>query len=910
MSSHAAEIETIEETAAPDAVALAGATPMLRQYLETKARHPDALLFFRLGDFYELFYDDARLASELLGITLTSRPKGEERIPMCGVPHHAARLYVARLVEAGHRVALCDQVEEPGAGKGIVRREVTRIVTPGTVFDEEGREAKASCYLAALVPARAAGGALALLEATTGDFRVFVAADDGALQEELTRVEARELLVTADLPAERFPLTGVTAVRTVRDAREFDARKGHERLCQQLQVGSLDGFGLGNAPEAVSAAAAVLRYVEETQRSALVHVRQLVRYEPGGALLIDHASRRNLELLRNSTDGRRAGSLLSVIDRTGTAMGGRLLNHWLLYPLTDVRAINARQEAVASLLDSAVLRDDLSAALREVGDLERLVARLVVGQGNARDLRALGLSLERLPELASLVARAEGALLRQCATGLPDLSALATLLRTAVAEEPPATVREGGLFRPGWNAELDELRELAASGKDAIARMEADERRRTGISSLKIKYNRVFGYFLEVTKANLDAVPSDYVRKQTTAGAERYITPWLQEYEGKVLTAQDRAVALELRLFEELRARVASEADRVLEAARLLALLDVLTGLARLAADQNYCRPVVNEGSLLRILDGRHPVVERALGREPFVPNDIEIEPDRRLVVLTGPNMAGKSTAMRQVALVTILAQMGSYVPAREAVVGVCDRIFTRVGAGDDLARGQSTFMVEMSETANILRHATARSLVLLDEIGRGTSTFDGLAIAWAVAEHIHDRIGCRTIFATHYHELTQLAHEKDHVVNLTMAVKEWQEKVLFLRKLVPGAASRSYGVQVAKLAGVPPTVLARAREVLANLEKAGLDEAGHAIFAKVGRRHARAQLSLGFDAAPEPSPRPAEPEAVAPPPSPVLEELSALDVDALSPLQALQLLHRWKGSLGEEGSSRLPVAS
>jgi DNA mismatch repair protein MutS len=885
----AGRTDATPEAAPPVSIASSATTPMLRQYLEMKSRHPDALLFFRLGDFYELFFEDAKTAAEVLGITLTSRPKGEERIPMCGVPYHAVKGYLARLVDAGYRVAICDQLEEPGPGKAIVRRDVTRVVTPGTVFDEDGREARTAAFLAALVLNADQGGALALLEATTGDFRVFVGESDAALADELLRAEPRELLLDAETEkSDRIPWAAFSATRTIRDARELDPRRGFEVLCRHFAVASLDGFGLAGEAKAWGAAAAVLRYVEETQKSAVVHVRQITRYQTSGALLIDAASRRNLDLIRNSADGRRTGSLLHVIDKTATAMGGRLLAQWLLYPLTDAKAIAHRQDGVAELVGSAVLREDLSTTLREVGDLERLVSRLVVGQGNARDIRALGTSLARLPVVRELLAGRESAALRSGVAELPELAGLASYLEAALVEDPPASIREGGLFKRGYNAELDELVGLAASGKDSIARMEAEERRRTGIQSLKIRYNRVFGYFIEVTKANLASVPSDYVRKQTTAGGERYITPWLQEYEGKVLTAQERSIALEQKLFEELRERVVDHTALIQQAARAIATLDVLLSLARTAAEYDYRRPLVNSGDLIRIIEGRHPVVERALGREPFVPNDIELDHDHRLIVLTGPNMAGKSTAMRQVALISVLAQMGSFVPAREAVIGISDRLFTRVGAGDDLARGQSTFMVEMSETANILRYATSRSLVLLDEIGRGTSTFDGLAIAWAVAEHIHDQIRCRTIFATHYHELTQLAHEKEHVVNMTMAVREWQDRVVFLRKLVPGAASRSYGVQVARLAGVPPAVLDRAREVLINLEKAGVDESGHPVFVRAARKLTRAQLALGFG-------RVSDSQPVTPPPSPMLDELAEVDVDALSPMQALQLLHRWK---------------
>jgi DNA mismatch repair protein MutS len=866
---------------------------MLRQYLEVKSRYPDALLFFRLGDFYELFFEDAKTAAEILGITLTSRAKGEDRIPMCGVPHHSAKGHIARLVDSGHRVAICDQTEEATPGKSIVRREVTRVVTPGTVFEEDGREAKTATYLAGLVLDRETGGALAVLEASTGDFRVFVAETDAGLLDELLRAEPRELLLDEETAAsDRLPWHLLPATRTLREARAFDGRRGFEALCRHFSVASLDGFGLAGQTSAWGAAAAVLQYVEDTQRSALAHVRQITRYEPSGTLIIDAASRKNLDLLRNSADGRRAGSLLSVIDKTSTAMGGRLLTQWLLYPLTDVSAINLRLDAVAEFFDSAVLREDVTTVLREIGDLERLVSRLVVGQGHGRDVRQLGISLGRLPLLKGLLATAKSALLREGASGLPNLDPLAQHLVNAIVEEPPATIKEGGIFRRGYNADLDELLDLAASGKDSIARMEADERKRTGIQSLKIRFNRVFGYYIEITKANLASVPSDYVRKQTTANGERYITPWLQDYEGKVLTAEERSIALEQKLFEELRQHIIQHAAQIQQAARLVASLDVLLGLARVAADYGYRRPTVNSGDLIRIIEGRHPVVDRSLGREPFVPNDIEIDHQHRLVVLTGPNMAGKSTAMRQVALITLLAQMGSFVPAGEAVIGVCDRLFTRVGAGDDLARGQSTFMVEMSETANILRHATSRSLVLLDEIGRGTSTFDGLAIAWAVAEHIHDQVRSRTIFATHYHELTQLAHEKEHVLNLTMAVREWQDRVVFLRKLVPGAASRSYGVQVARLAGVPAPVLERARQVLTNLEKAGVDETGHAVFARAARKHQRVQLALGLGRQ-ETSPVVEQTE------SPVLTELRTLEVDSLTPLQALQLVHRWKSNVG-----------
>lgn len=877
-------------------------TPMLRQYLEMKARYPDALLFFRLGDFYELFFEDARITTEILGITLTSRGKGDERIPMCGVPHHAAKVHVGRLVEAGYRVALCDQVEEPSPGKTLVRRDVTRVITPGTVFDDDLREAKTSSYLAGLVLLGGEsdkGGAVALLEASTGDFRVFTAESDQELFDEISRSESRELLVdekTAGSPRLKGALPDLT--RTQRTEREFDAERGRQKLCRHFKVASLDGFGLADEPAAWGAAAAVLRYVEQTQRSKPVHVRSLVRHGSAAYLALDAASRRNLDLIRNSVDGKRQGSLLGTIDRTTTPMGARLLTRWLLYPLTEVEKIVERQEAVEELLASAVLREDLIGGLRRIGDLERLVSRQVVKQGNARDLRLLGQSLQAVPAVKALLDQVHSPLLRRIHSELTELPELSMLLERAIVEDPPTTIREGGMFSKGFHPELDELRELAQSGRESIARMEAKERERTGVPSLKIRYNRVFGYYIEITKANLGNVPDDYQRRQTLTNAERFVTPWLNEYEVKVLSAQERSINLELELFEELRDYVVSLAGQIQDLASNLARLDVLVSFSRLAAQSDYTRPTVHEGDGLRIIQGRHPVIEKMMSDTPFVPNDLEIDHERRLVVLTGPNMAGKSTAMRQMALIVVLAQMGSFVPAREASIGICDRIFTRVGAGDDLARGQSTFMVEMSETANILRHASSRSLVLLDEIGRGTSTFDGLAIAWAVAEHIHDVIRCRTIFATHYHELTELAHEKSHVQNLTMLVREAGEEIRFLRQMVAGAASRSYGVHVARLAGVPAPVLRRAREVLLNLENSSLDEQGHPVFAKSGKRKTRAQLSLGF----APAGLPVEAEEL----HPVLEELESLNLDALAPIEALQLLHRWKTQARDSGGGSL----
>ena len=869
------------------------ATPMMRQYLETKARYPDAILFFRLGDFYEMFFDDAVQASQALQIALTARAKGDEKVPMCGVPYHAARGYVARLLERGFKVAICDQVEEAGKSQ-LVRREVTRVVTPGMVLDDAMLDPREASFLGAAVFRPEGGGGLALLDASTGQLACGEVPSDERLAEELRRAGVRELLLPRGAAESR---RGDALARAVGAplARCEDAEvvRPEEKLRRHLGVATLDGFGVADLRLGLAAAWAALAYLAETQRASPRHVDRLSRLATDRALLLDESTRANLEVERALSGGRK-GSLLGLLDRTVTALGGRRLAEWLRYPLLDLPAIEQRLDAVEAFAGSSVLRESTAEALRPVGDLERLLSRLALGQGNARDLRALSLALGALPRLADLLENAGPARLRESGRAMRGLEPLAEVLSRAVAEEPPAGLDEGGLIRAGHSEELDRLLAVAQDGKGFIAGLESRERQRTGIGSLKVRYNRVFGYYLEVTRPNLHLVPPDYQRRQTTVGGERFITPELKEFEEQVLGAEEKRFALEKRLFEELRQRVVAEAPRLRGAAAGVADADALLSLGRVAAERGYVRPALDGSEVLEVAEGRHPVVEAMLPPDSggFVPNDLRVaagEPggaEPQILVITGPNMAGKSTVLRQAALIALMAQAGGFVPARRARVGLVDRIFTRVGASDDLARGRSTFMVEMTEAAAILHNASRRSLVVLDEIGRGTSTFDGLSIAWAVAEHLHDRVGCRTLFATHYHELQDLARERPRVRNLTVSVREVGDQVVFLRKLVPGGASRSYGIEVARLAGLPAEVLARAREILKNLEALEVDEGGHAALARGGRGGASAG-QLGLFA----------------PPDPRLEalrrDLGGLDLETLRPLDALNLIAEWKKRLG-----------
>ena len=874
---------------------------MMQQYFGAKDAYPDCILFFRMGDFFEMFYDDAEVASRELDLTLTSRDKDEQgAVPMAGVPWHAARTYIARLIEKGYKVAVCDQIEDPAKAKGLVRREVVQVITPGVVLDSETLDAREANFLAAVSsgPEAAPPYGLAYLDVSTGDFSVTLAGTLDALLDEVSRVGPRQVLLPEHealaavgrvLPAAMCETVDAARFDVRRARRLLERREGAEEGAGSLQ--RIESFGFAAADRAISAAGCVLGYVEETSASARRHIRPARCYSLAETMVLDEATRVNLELHRTIRDGRRAGSLLGAIDRTKTAMGARLLKRWLAYPLLDPTEIDRRLDSVADLVESPLLREELREVLGGMGDLERLAGRISSAMAGPRELSALRTSAEALPAVRALLLGGEGAgraaPLSELAEGLDDLSDLAARVAEALVDDPPATLKDGGVIRPGHSPDLDEVVEAATRGKDWILGLEAEERRRTGIASLKVRYNRVFGYYLEVSRANLHLVPEDYIRKQTLANAERFYTPRLKELEEKVLTAEERRTAMETELFETVREAVAAQATRIQESAAKVATLDVLAGLADVAHRQDYCRPVVDNSEVLLIEDGRHPVVERMLRDERFVPNGVALDTtEREILIVTGPNMAGKSTVLRQTALIVLMGQMGSFVPARSARIGVVDRVFTRVGASDDLARGQSTFMVEMIETAGILAHATRRSLVVLDEIGRGTSTFDGVSIAWAVAEYLHDRIGCRALFATHYHELTELSVTRERVHNVSVAVKEWQDEVVFLRRLVEGGANRSYGIQVARLAGLPTEVIERAREVLGNLEACQIDATSRPAIARSSKAPAPAQVQFDLFAG-------------RPVPSEVEDALRALDPETLTPLEALNLIYSLKAKLG-----------
>ena len=869
-------------------------TPVFQQWQRVKQQHPDALLLFRMGDFYEMFGEDAEIGARALELTLTSRDSGGgRRIPMCGVPYHSVDKYLARLVEQGYKCAICEQVGDPKTSRGLMDRVVTRVLTPGTAVEDFLLQAKANNYLAAVArsPTNTKRFGLAWVDVSTGEFLCaeLDSGEDGLLSE-LARLQPAELLLPqalAEGTALKERLESQLSTRLVVIPEQPRARTAEQVLRDHFRVASLRGFGIDDAPLAQEAAACALEYLLESRLDLAAHVRSLARYQPEQYMVLDAATQRNLELVRNIRDGSAEGTLLSLLDRTVTSMGGRLLRRWLLRPLRDLEEIAARHDAVEELLRDSFRRREVREALGKLRDIERLTSRVATQAANARDLAALGASLALVPQVKQALDGVRAPLLGQLAQRIDPVPEAAQLLQRAIVDDPPTSLREGGLIRSGYNAQLDDLREVARGGKKWIAELEQKERQRTGIKSLRVGYNSVFGYYIEVTHANRHMVPDHYIRKQTLRNAERYITPELKEWESKVLGAEERSCALEYELFCEVRQQVAGYAPRLLETARALAELDVLATLAEVAAVRGYVRPVVDDSDVIDIRQGRHPVVEAMLLDERFVPNDalLNCQSDQLLIV-TGPNMAGKSTYLRQVALIVLLAQMGSFVPAESARIGVIDRIFTRVGAHDDLALGQSTFMVEMTEAANILHNATRDSLIILDEIGRGTSTFDGLAIAWAVAEYIHNVIGAKTLFATHYHQLNALEEQLPRVRNYRILVREEGERMVFIRRIVRGGTDRSYGIQVARLAGLPAGVIERAKQVLWSLEEEA--RAGRPAPSKVKPPpldFSLGQLSLFGPA--EPDPR-----------LDYLKQIESLDINSLTPLAALNFLNELKQKL------------
>jgi DNA mismatch repair protein MutS len=859
-------------------------TPMRRQYLRIKKQYPGTIVFFRLGDFYETFDEDAKIVARVCDIVLTSRPVGkDQRVPLAGVPYHAVEGYVAKLIQAGHKVAMVEQVSEVPA-RGLVDREVVRVVTPGTVVEPSLLEERRNNYLAALVLEGDRSG-LAYADITTGEFAAtqFTGGDGSRLLEEIVRLRPAEV-VTADPDTitrqqqPGAPLAGLAV--TEHERWPFELETARQALMDHFDVRSLDGFGLAGLPLAVRAAGGLLHYLSETQRSRLGQLSSLHTYSTEQFMTLDTATRRNLELTETLRRGIVEGSLLGVLDATVTSLGGRLLRRWLNQPLLDRDRLNSRLDAVEAFYQDTPSRTRLRTLLKDLADLERLSSRVVQRIARPRELQGLGRSLEILPQLQEAGAPMDRDVdVLQSLSSLDPCQDVVALLDQAIAEDPPATLGAPGVIRGGFSAELDNIAAASRDAKTWVANLEKQERTRTGIKSLKVGYNRVFGYYLEVTKANADLVPETYIRKQTLVNAERYITPELKEYESLILNAQERMLDLEDRIYHQVLDQVAAAADRLLKAAAVIARLDVCTALAEVALMHRYVRPELTEDSELHIVAGRHPVVEITQREEPFVPNDTHFGPDETILIITGPNMSGKSTFLRQVALIVLMAQIGSFVPADEAHIGLVDRIFTRIGAQDEISAGQSTFMVEMVETANLLNHATSRSLLVLDEIGRGTSTYDGISIAWAVVEHVHNhpRLRCKTLFATHYHELTQLAELLPRIRNYNVAVAEEKDNVVFLHRIIPGGADRSYGIHVAQLAGLPRPVIHRATEILQELEQEARAPGSTRRMVEIR------QLPL-FAAS-----------------HPALEELERLDVSAMSPLEAISKLYELQRKVSQE---------
>lgn len=799
-------------------------TPMMEQYLKIKEKYRDAILFFRLGDFYEMFFEDAQIAARVLDIALTARNKGGgEKAPMAGVPYHSADSYIARLIDQGYKVAICEQLEDPAEADGLVERDVVRVITPGTIVESDILSDKDNNYLAAIVIYHDNLG-FSYIDISTGEFYVTEISLDNIdkLWDELDRIQPREI-ISADSLLEKkdFQLFCERNKVLVNELKGIKANGAEEILLAHFQVNSLSIYGLEDSSAALLAAGEVLNFVQETQKRTLKHIDRLSFYNLSDFMILDTATRRNLELTTSLRDNKKQGTLLQVLDKTLTSMGGRMLKKWINQPLINKRMIEERLDAIEELKENFILLQAIRSNIDGIYDLERILSRITYGSANARDLTALSYSLDKLPTLRKNLSLLSTDFFAKINKDFDTLEDITALLEKAIVDEPPLSIREGGIIRDGYNAELDELREIMRNGRQWITNLQASERERTGISSLKVGYNKIFGYYIEVTKANLDRVPEDYTRKQTLANSERYITPALKEMENRILSAEERINDLEYELFLEVREFIEINIERVRKAASIVALIDVISTLTLVAVENNYTKPIISEDMVIEIKEGRHPVVEKMVN-DKFVPNDTYLDQDsHRFLIITGPNMSGKSTYMRQVALIVLMAQIGSFVPASSARIGLVDRIFTRIGASDNLSTGQSTFMVEMNEVANILNNASARSLIILDEVGRGTSTYDGLSIAWAVSEYICDpaKIGARTLFATHYHELTRLEEDKPGIKNYNVLVEENEEGIHFLHKIVPGKASESYGIEVAKLAGLPAEIIEKANDILQELE-------------------------------------------------------------------------------------------
>jgi DNA mismatch repair protein MutS len=864
-------------------------TPMIKQYLSIKEQYPDAILFYRMGDFYEMFFEDAHLASRILEITLTSRNKNDESpVPMCGFPYRAARGYIAKLINQGYKVAVCDQVEDPAEAKGLVKRDVVRVITPGMIIENELLDERVNNYVLAVAVKDDVVG-IAFLDISTGAFRLAESRDSALIIEEIRRVAPREALFAESSKNDPFfsKITRVLSEVSISylDNKAFEHKRGYDRLTAQFKTITLEGFGCENMKAAVCAAGAVVFYVRETQKQRLEHLTRIETYRLDKYLLVDDLSRQNLELFKNIRTGTRKATLLGTIDRTATAMGARLLANWLRYPLVDIDTIRLRHDAVYEVKENIQIRRGIRDQLKSVYDIERIGSKIVMGHANARDLIALKRSLALLPGIWSMLAELKNDLFDPPGN-LDRLQSLADLIERSIREDAPPTINEGGIIKTGYQQDLDELLQISRDAKGWLARLEGRERDATGINTLKVRFNKVFGYYLEVSKTRSASVPDHYIRKQTLVSSERYITEELKSFETKVLGAEDQRAALEYRIFCEIRNEVVENHQHIQKAARFLARIDGLMNLAEIADHNDFHRPEMTTDGCIQIEDGRHPVVEKMITGERFVPNSIKLDDqENQILIITGPNMAGKSTVLRQVALAVIMAQMGSFVPAAKASISITDRIFTRVGALDNLSHGQSTFMVEMEETANILNNATEKSLIIMDEIGRGTSTFDGLSIAWAVAEYLHDlnNRGVKTLFATHYHELTDLAQTKPRVQNYNIVVKEWNDEIIFLRKLVEGGTNRSYGIQVARLAGIPPSVIGRAKKILYNIEQGEYDSLGTPCLVKEKEDIARGPVQLDLFRKPD---------------NPILDKLRKVDLSRTTPIEALNFLNELQEKL------------